>query len=184
MQGPKLNRQVPPRRKWRDWSECSASCFKTRVRIYCDDLLAENTTFTTNGSNKLNSTGAPIVNENTVKRQTDDAIEKTEESEERDLLSKADQVEDDDYADEGDEEDQTDACDKVDLAKSVETKPCVGGLCRPPTMSGVDHQHQNVAPPALINTRTRHKDRLNAGKYWDQSQRQQPNPKKGECWNQ
>lgn len=103
------------RRKWSDWSECSADCLRTRHRLNCDDILAAQNS--TQADNRPNADRA---------RKLRNSREELEEE----LLAKIDQAEDDDYADEGDEEDENDSCANVDTTKTFEQSACIGGLCR------------------------------------------------------
>lgn len=149
-----INQQIQQRRKWSDWSQCSESCVKTRHRLNCEDILQAQ-----------NATAKPISDVNLIGPKEVKQIEGLKEDEEEEEL-KIDQTNDednDDYADEGDEEGETDTCANViDTSKTLEEKPCVGGLCR---LSGFPTENQWP------------KDRLAI-----QSRRRTENPKqKGEC---
>lgn len=195
------------RRKWSDWSECSAECIKTRHRLNCDDIIQA-------GENQLQSESTPKVANNvkqlaaketqslprTILSQVDGLVGRQVQINERRLLNerhspvshrsndnededelvyKADQADDDDYADEGDEEEETDSCSNVDTSKTFEQSACLGGLCRLPLLGATNPILSGSAINLDTNTRPRSNDGGSSQRKQRRKQQQQLKPTTG-----
>lgn len=117
------------RRKWSDWSECSAECLRTRHRLNCDDLLASSrdlSATTANSASKQVASSPPLP----LDELAGDKRKPVRRS--NIPLPTRDQYDDehDDYADEGDEDDESDSCANVETSKTFEEQLCLGGLCK------------------------------------------------------
>lgn len=143
------------RRKWSDWSECSAECVRTRHRTSCDDLIAAGQVSVDSKRQKTaeEQTVAPAVaSANVLRRRQvsatrsdkfphiEDGSEGDGEEEDKDnaeVIKRTPEdrprvsvpADDEDYADEGDEDDEADSCANVEPSKTFEQVPCFGGLC-------------------------------------------------------
>lgn len=120
--------------KWSDWTECSASCVKTRHRLNCDDILqqASNATATSySSSSSKNDNGNQNKNQGAsfIGKRDDDDDDNNNSSDGGGAAAAVQANDEDDYADDV-VEDEEDSCANVDTSKTFEEKRCVGGACR------------------------------------------------------
>mgnify|MGYP000892091508 CR=1 FL=1 len=166
MQKPRSH-SVQQRRRWSDWSECSASCLKTRHRLNCDDILAQNST---------QKVAAKSESTSLDKRDTSGGLGESEDE----LLLKADQIEEDDYADEGDEDEEKDSCDNVDPRKTYEEIGCIGGQCKYSGQAPSEQRQPMAAMSPRLKQHHRLKELMVSGRGQDPRLLSQGD--KGEFW--
>lgn len=127
--------QVPARRKWSDWSECSENCMKIRHRLNCDDLIL------IQRQSQEQQSKFPTANKTSTLNQNDNSIKVISNAKAQQFLAGREKrfasEDNDDYADDGDiieesEGDDVDSCAQLlDTVKTFEQIPCSGGQCRP-----------------------------------------------------
>lgn len=143
------------RRKWSDWSECSASCTKQRHRLNCDDILNINKpSFASAESAPQNSVKKRILydadateraNKNIAPASLGAPEEEHNASPEQDS-EVADSNRGDEHSNETSAEDEEadasdDSCEHLDASLTVQEVACVGNACGQSSSSHAPKTH-------------------------------------------
>lgn len=161
------------KRRWSDWSECSASCTKRRHRKNCDDIVFSVASASSRALHLHNTTrrvrslvGGKLEGDELPKSKT---VANTDD----DNLDNEDYNDDDDESDTGAEtglastgkpnandadapaDAENDSCENLDASLTTEEVACTGGECAKPApaptaVGGTAHsKHRNPSGPRL-----------------------------------
>lgn len=150
-------KELAPKLKWGDWSECSVRCLKTRHRRNCDDLVSSlNRTALFSGKtpkSDQNKQSSSELELREAKRVEDEESPTENEEGDEDLGP-----EEGDTMEENDEEEDDSCAQLVGTIKTYEEVACLGGQCKL-SEQNINNLNQAYVTTATTTAASKHRSR-------------------------